>query len=189
MFLDIAIGILVSVWVGGKYFIALPLYVVFFSVALSFFMDIDALIEEIYFRLRKRKLIKHDHRDIFHFPIPYILIGSTAFVLLNNFMWLEIFILVSLLHFLHDSIGLGWGVYWLYPLTKKRYSFLYQYDIFKHKLKPYKIIYSWTDEELTKMETAYGDPHWIKNIYFKFHPYPIVEFIVFLFALYFYFAR
>lgn len=183
MFLDVAIGIFVAIWVSGQFSFPLSFGFLFWAIFIALLPDIDLAVEEAYFKLRGKKLQKHDHRDIFHYPIIYLLVGATVLLLLVSEVWALTFVVISLFHFLHDSIGIGWGVYWLYPFSDKRYSFFYQYDIFKHKIKPYKWVYSWSEEELKKMIAAYGDPDWIRTIYFRMHPYALVEILFFIFSV------
>lgn len=184
MFLDVAVGIFIAIWASGFYNIPLSWWLLFWAVFMALLPDIDVVVEEIYFRLTGRKLQKHDHRDIFHYPLFYLLSGAIILIFFVGGMWASIFIIISSLHFLHDSIGIGWGVYWLYPFSTRRYSLFYHYDIFRHKLKPYKLVYSWGEDELEEVIAKYGDPHWVKNIYLKFHPYSLVELAVFIAAVF-----
>ena len=84
-------------------------------------------------------------------------------------------------HFIHDSVGIGWGVQWLYPFKKDHYSFFYQYDTYS-KI-PKKLIYVWKDGEIERLEREYGNPNWFHDIYLRGHPYGLVEYAVFLAAL------
>ena len=97
----------------------------------------------------------------------------------TNPRFLVLFTLCSIAHFIHDSIGLGWGIQWLYPFKKNYYQFFYTVNKNANK----SLVYSYKPEELDSLAEKYGDKDWFKNIYLKFHPYSIIEFLVFLISL------
>lgn len=177
MLLDIGIGILSTIFITNIFNVEISYYLIIFGVVCSLLPDIDIL-----FHLKSGKRFidqnSYKHRIFLHYPIPYIIIGSLIIFPFSN-LYASIFVIISILHFIHDSIGIGWGVQWLYPFTKKYYSFFYHYEIFRNNL-PKKIIYSWTNEEINNLSEIYEDKDWVKNIYYKWHPYAITEFAVFI---------
>ena len=101
-----------------------------------------------------------------------------------------LFALASLGHFIHDSIGIGWGVQWLYPFIKDHYSFFYIYKPrWRAERLPRRWLYIWKHDEIDALDARYGDPDWIRNIYFRGHPYAVTEFAVFLAAVLLFFFR
>ncbi len=88
-----------------------------------------------------------------------------------------------LLHFLHDSIGVGFGVKWLYPIRKNSYLFFYHAGSIYTKDMPRKKLHSWNDSERKATLDAFGDPDWIKHIYFRLHPYGIIEYTVLIIGI------
>jgi membrane-bound metal-dependent hydrolase YbcI (DUF457 family) len=172
MLLDIGVGILSSIALSR--FFGISLSVAFISAGILF-----ALLPDIDFLASFKKSMGakgHEHRDILHYPLLFTPIG-TIILSFFNYQLAILFALTTFLHFVHDSIGIGWGVQWLYPFSRNHYAFLYQYD------SPQKLVYVWTPEEVKKLSDEYGDPDWVKNIYFKFHPYAIVELLVFILAI------
>lgn len=170
--LDIGVGILSSIFLSR-----------FFNVSLSsIFVDagiLFALLPDIDFLITSKKSIGpkgHEHRNILHYPLLFIPVG-TLLIFFFDYRLAMLFAVTTFLHFLHDSIGIGWGVQWLYPFSRNHYGFLYQYDL------PRKFMYVWTAEEVEGLSREHGDPHWIKNIYFKLHPYAIIELMVFIIAV------
>jgi membrane-bound metal-dependent hydrolase YbcI (DUF457 family) len=170
--LDIGVGILLSIFMSRLFHI--PLSPIFISTGILFTLlpDLDFLVA-----FKKNLGAKsHEHRDVLHYPLLFVPIG-TALMFLVDYRLSILFAFASFLHFLHDSIGVGWGIQWLYPFSRNHYAFLYQYD------SPQKFIYIWTPEEVVQLSSQFGDPHWIKNIYFKLHPYAIIEFAAFAFSI------
>jgi hypothetical protein len=88
-----------------------------------------------------------------------------------------------LCHFVHDGIGIGWGVQWFYPIKENHYMFFYRYHAPSKPPIPFQYMYSWKPEEVDALAEKHGDPDWIKNIYFKWHPYAIAELLGLLIAL------
>lgn len=125
----------------------------------------------------------HRHRDLFHIPLLFIPIGV---LILHPFgrEWQILFGAASIAHFLHDSIGIGWGVQWLWPFLSEHYSFLYVYrPPNRADRMPRKWFYAWPHRDIESLAARYGDEDWIKNIYFKFHPFAMVEYAAFAIAI------
>lgn len=184
MFLDIGIGILSAIFVSSLFWFELTALFVFVSILLALLPDID-----IVFYLVKKgfKSLDHRHRNIFHYPIIHFLIGIfiTLFI---DFKFSLLFLLNTFGHFLHDSVGIGWGVKWLWPFSRKLYKFSFA-NLHAGKKPKIRFLYEFSDEELDNVNFKYGDPDWIKNIYLRPSMISITEFIFFLisvFALYFY---
>ena len=178
MFLDIGFGILIAlgaIELGG---ITPSLWLFVFSITVCLLPDFD-----VFLHMRKGRDMggeAYSHRSHFHYPLVYIPLG-TILISVISLPYGLIFFFGSLLHFVHDSIGIGWGVQWLAPFNKDHFAFFYHYDIYRHDL-PKKWIYRWSPEEVPVVADQYGDKDWIRNIYFKWHPYAIVEFLVFVLA-------
>lgn len=177
MLLDIGIGILSGIFVSDLFQTELTVGLILFAIVSALLPDIDTL-----FHLQSGRSLKnhkgHDHRDLWHYPLIYIPLG-TLIVSLFSYEYALVFAVTSFLHFLHDSIGIGWGVQWLYPFSTKHFSFLYHYDVFRNKL-PKSWIYSWSHQEVDELSEKYGDRDWVRNIYLRWHPYGIVEMLVFI---------
>jgi hypothetical protein len=177
MLLDIGIGIISAIFLDK--FFSVPLTLAFLGCGILFALlpDLDFL-----FSLKKGFREKaHEHRNLFHYPLLIVPIGTAIMAFFDHPLAL-LFAITTLAHFIHDSIGVGWGVQWLYPFSRKHYAFFYHYDTSRNHL-PYKLLYAWSPDEVGELSTRYGDKDWMKNIYGKFHPYAIVELAVFLLAL------
>lgn len=180
MLLDIGLGILVAIFVSDAF--AVDSRVLWYAGGILFALlpDADYL---VHLARGGNSRHAHRHRDLFHLPLPYVLLGTAALYPLGA-AWQLLFAAASLAHFAHDSIGIGWGVQWLWPFRDQHYSFLYIYKPRHRKERlPRKLLYVWEHAQLDDLHERYGDEEWIKNIYLRWHPYAIVELIVFLVSL------
>jgi hypothetical protein len=178
MFLDIGVGILTAVFAGHFFGVDLSFWLVFFSVSCALLPDADFL---YFYPKRHDTKYDHKHRDLIHYPLLYLPIGTVLIWVIFGQIWGVTFFIASFIHFLHDSIGIGWGIKWLFPLTKNSYSFFYLY--LGKKMNRRNMIFTFTDENLPDLVRKYGDPDWVKNIYFKWHPIAQAEFAVFILSL------
>lgn len=185
MFLDVGIGILVSIFISFMFDVDFTSWLVVFSILFALLPDFDFL----YFYPKKEDTkYDHKHRDYIHYPLIYLPVGTFLIWLLFGAGWGLVFFLSSFLHFVHDSIGIGWGVKWLFPFSKNNYAFFYLYSK-KIKKGLRKTVFIFTPQELSSVVREHGDADWVKNIYFKWHPIAIFEFSFFvlsLFILFFY---
>ena len=142
---------------------------------------------DLYKLIVTKKIPHSDHRDGLHYPLLFIPIVGLLGYLVDPYIGL-ILSFGALIHFIHDSIGVGWGIKWLYPFDSKSYMFLYRAGLPTNKSMPKKILYSWTDSERKIAMDKYGDPNWINNIYFKPHVFGVLEYLMLitgiLFAIY-----
>lgn len=137
--------------------------------------DLDALLH--FLRKKKADAMSHEHRELFHYPLLFIPLA--AFL---AFLWRPEFALLCaalvFLHFIHDSTGIGWGVKWFYPFSNKAYKF------FSDGKAGWSLKTAVFDpEEQRRVAESYGDPHWIRNIYFRPSPVAIVEVSVLILIL------
>jgi len=179
MLLDFGLGIISSIMVSRIFDIPLSWWFVLLGIGFAIIVDLDFLVYQI---KNGDPKFAYKHRNLLHLPLLYIPIGFVAI----SFFSLQVtvlFALSSLFHFIHDSVGIGWGVQWLYPFKTTHYAFLYRYHAPSKPTVPFQWLYSWKHEEVEALAEQHGDPDWIKNIYFKWHPYAIAELIGFLIAL------
>jgi hypothetical protein len=122
----------------------------FFGIFCSLSPDVDFI---IYLSRNRFKVdqFAHEHRDLFHKPIFFIIIGIALYFFSSEIglIWM----IGSLYHFLHDTFEGGWGIMWLYPFSKKYYTLV--------SYSPKKIIS--TKEEQRSLALKYGNPHWFRK--------------------------
>lgn len=162
------VGILLHVLSGFNYLLCLAI-----GVLACLLPDLDY----VWRALVSRKPPTSTHRDGLHYPLLFIPIVGMIGLAVDWYICL-VLMLGALIHFLHDSIGVGWGVKWLFPFKKKSYMFLYRAGLPTNKEMPKKLLYSWTDKERDKAMHTYGDKNWIKHIYYNFHIFGIIEYAV-----------
>lgn len=176
MFLDIAIGIFGALFFDAFFDISSFNTLLFTGIAFALLPDVDFLIEWI----KKRNLSKvgYEHRDYLHFPLIYTSVGALVIGFID-IRFVLFFIVLSLGHFLHDSIGIGWGIKWFHPISNRAYKFFCEKD----GRFSSRFIVSWTPEEQRNAAERYGDKDWIKNIYLKPHPISIIDYSAFAVAI------
>ncbi len=160
---DIGIGFLIATFVGYIFDIPITPYLVLFSVLIALLPDIDFLVEYAE-RGRVGGKVIGAHRELLHFPILYIIPIAFSYFFVSE-VASTIFLLGILCHFLHDTIGIGWGIKWLWPFSTRSYKFFSDRTGRPSK----KFIHSWSAEEMPEVAREYGIENWISDIYL--HPF------------------
>ena len=180
MLLDIGIGIFASILVGKVFSLPLTPFLVGLGIAFALLPDIDGVYAFLRNGNDRRAISKH--RELIHYPLIYLPVGAIAALPFGP-GWSVLFLLASVGHFVHDSIGIGWGIPWLWPFTNNNYSFLYKYIPRYHQQHPRKLLYVWERERMDELIDTYGDPNWFRNIYLRMHPFFLAEILFFVAAL------
>ncbi len=174
MFFDLGIGIIVSA-LASKY-LGMPMdYVlVFGSILLAVFPDVDFIMVLLEYGYVGK--YSHNHRHLFHFPLIYLFFFGLLVWLFFGINWILIFLVVSIIHFLHDGIGIGWGVPYFFPFSRTNYKFFTAKD---NKFSS-KFINSWSQEELAEAVEKFGEENWFRKYYLRLSPIFAVEMLVFV---------
>ncbi len=183
MFLDIGLGILIAIWVSHFFGVPLTTGLLGFGVFFSLIPDIDFLVELFKHGSVGGKFVR-EHRELLHFPILYAPLILCVYLIFGS-MWALMLGFGLLGHFLHDSVGIGWGVKWLWPISKRSFKFFSE----RNGAFSRRLLVSWSPQELPGVVAEHGDPHWMRNIYLRLHPIGVIEFLFFvgaLIMLYFY---
>jgi hypothetical protein len=144
--------------------------------------DIDVPVELIQRKTLGGKKLGF-HQELTHYPLIHLIISIFIFLLLGH-QYSFLYLGCVLSHFIHDSIGTGWGIKWLWPIKKVRYKFFADKDGLTNFSQPFV---SWGNEELIKKVEEKGNPNWFKDLYLKPSKYLITEIIVFIIGLLIYF--
>lgn len=178
MLLDLGLGIFIGIMVSSLSGI-LSWTLILISVAFALLPDLDFIIYKV-FGIHQDKGYKH--RELFHYPLLYLPLGS--FLIFHFFgRYLAIaFFLASFLHFVHDSIAYGRGVKWLFPFSKDGYAFIY---LFSRAVKRglWQPVFIFNEETTAEFDREHGDEEWLTHIYKEWHPIAIIEFSFFLLSL------
>ncbi len=154
MFLDIAIGI------GGALLFAffteheLTTLLLLVSICLALLPDLDF----VWHLFRGKAIDKHahEHRNLLHYPLlllPFVFCCAFPF----GFEYALLATVLTGGHFVHDSIGIGWGVQWLYPFDKRYFKFF----------EDGKNLCGRSPEQVAFAAERHGDDDWLKNIYLR----------------------
>ncbi|HMO77879.1 MAG TPA: metal-dependent hydrolase [Candidatus Paceibacterota bacterium] len=187
IFATIAAGLIVGVDPSWHFIV---------GIALAMSPDLDAL-PELFRRGKVASSVKHvyDHREGLHFPIIFILVG----IILINFypFWGWLFLIATMLHFINDLYGTGWGIPLLWPLTRRRYKLLGRranllkkilkekgfYETESHDETKLRLLVSWSQAELSSYIKKYGIEDWVERYYLKLNWISGIEYSIFLGAI------
>lgn len=176
MFLDVAIGIFGAIIFANLQKVELSLFLILFGIISTLLVDLNLFVFTKKYKLDK---FHHNHRELLHYPLIFIPVGFALVFIIFNFPLAILFTILSFLHFIHDSIGIGWGIQWLYPFSKKFYKF---FSDETNELST-RFMISWTPEEQEMAAKKYGRDNWIKYYYFRPTPISVVEYSVFIISI------
>lgn len=177
MFLDIGVGILVSIFLSHIFKTDLSYWFIAGGILFSLLPDLD-IFAELVQRGKIGGRVQGHHRELTHFPLTYLPVFILIYFLFGK-VWLLLLVWCVFLHFLHDSAGMGWGLKWWWPFSNKSYKFFSE----KSGRLSSNLLVSWQPQELRETIARHGDNHWLKNFYFKLHPLAVFEFIIFILAI------
>jgi len=168
--LDIGVGILLALLASRVFFLDLTWLFILVVIIFALLPDFDGFIEWLRHGTIGGKEIR-EHREITHFPITYILVDIIAWLVWGN-AWAFLFTTATSAHLIHDGVGIGWGIKYLWPLSKKSYKFFSE----KNGAFSSRLVVSWEPEELREVVREHGDPNWFWNTYFRLHPVGLIEY-------------
>ncbi len=167
--LDIGMGILLALGVSELYGMPLTLFMVVFGIASALLPDID-IVTAAFGRWR--------HREVTHYPILYVPLFVLVFIFLPHEFAL-LFTLGVLAHFVHDTIGTGWGISWLWPFTPRRFLLFPDGE----RRRTMGTIATWLPEEKSEYAHSSTDHAWIRRLYGRPNPVAFVEYGLLALAL------
>lgn len=162
MFLDIAFGICASLGIGSFFFETVPYWYVILGVVFTLLPDIDGLVWILKPSVRQKW--NKIHRTYTGYPLLYIPIGIIIFIVFGKVIGI-LFAVCILLHHIHDTFFLGWGVMWLWPFSKRKWKAFPDKDGYITKIP----ITSWLPEEEENFRKWSGghDDEWLKRYYLR----------------------
>ncbi len=178
--LDIGIGIIMAIVASELFRVQLNFLLVLVGVIGALAPDFDYIVHLLQGGTSRNE---QHHRELDHYPLLFVPIIGIIGWYLGGAPWSFLLAIGSLLHFIHDSIGVGWGVAWLFPFTTDAYSFFY---LFQPPHKPSfskRLVYVWRKNDIERLQRDYGDEEWLRNVYFSFHPLGIFEYAVMISSL------
>ncbi len=113
----------------------------------------------------------YDHREGLHKPLLWAAVISVWGLLVAS-PAPHIAMTAVMMHFLHDTTGTGWGMPWLWPLSKRRFKLFSTRD---NVLSLRSIFMSWSYAELPEYITKYGRGNWKSHYYNSWTPVASIE--------------
>lgn len=153
--LDVGVGILLSIGVAEWFGVPLSPWLVLFGITAALLPDSDIV---------TAAFGRWQHRMVTHFPLVYVPFAIALFLLLGP-AYGALFLLGIVAHFLHDTIGIGYGVAWLWPFSPRKYLFP---DRYRRQTLGWFV--SWMPEEEARIQAAPRRPnaaHWLTDYYFR----------------------
>ncbi|MEM9336516.1 MAG: metal-dependent hydrolase [Patescibacteria group bacterium] len=192
---DIANGLLAVLAASWLYSVDPQWWYFLIGIALAMSPDLDG-VRELVRRGRVSASAEHtaDHRDGLHYPVLWLVVGSVATYYLSY--WGAVFLFATLLHFLNDFYGTGWGIKLLWPLSQRNYKLLGRranllksiliekgmWEQLSQDERKLLVIVSWSPQELPDYIHRYGLDKWIEPYYLKLNWINVVEYSLFLIA-------
>ena len=166
------------------------------AIALAMSPDLDALPE----LLKRGKVAAsnqyaHDHREALHFPVLFLVTG--IILLQFDVFWGTMFLVATMLHFVNDLYGTGWGIPLLWPLTNRRFKVLGRranllkqilqekglWDTLPQDERRLRLVVTWSYDELSEYIQKYGIDDWIDRYYLRINWISGIEYTLFVLAV------
>jgi hypothetical protein len=170
--LDIGIGILLAIGVSEWFSITLTPLLIVVGIAAALLPDID-IMTKLFGRWR--------HREFTHYPLIYVAISVLLYLLLPV-PYVMLITLGVLAHFIHDSIGIGWGIAWLWPFSGRK--FLVFPEQSRRRVLGWFVTWLPKDEERIRTQHYEGaSTNWVREFYGRPSLLAFIEYGGFLVAL------
>ena len=143
--LDIGIGILLALGAAEFFGVQATPWLIAFGIAAALLPDIDIITIPL--------LGRWHHRTHTHFPIVYVPLFILAFLVVEP-LYATIFTLGVFAHLIHDTFGIGWGIAWIWPFSKRKFLLFPAKD----------------------RRERFGHINWIKQYYFRPNPLAYIEY-------------
>lgn len=167
--LDIGVGILLSLYTAHAFGLEPSAPLIFFGIAAALLPDIDAV---------TMLWGKWKHRQLTHYPLFWLPWAVAVYLLLGP-AYAFLFFTAVYAHLVHDTFGLGWGISWLWPLTKRRFLILPEQARRKH----YGPFMTFMPEEIPTIREEPTKHGWIVQYYLRPSILGAIEYGVLLLGL------
>ncbi|QQS21361.1 MAG: metal-dependent hydrolase [Candidatus Moraniibacteriota bacterium] len=161
MFLDLKLGLLWAVVVGIAFHEPITVSWILASILFAFLPDIDFWVE-----LARRGTVGGktlgDHRTLLHAPLLYLPAAVGMWWWLGP-AWATLFSIGVFGHHIHDTMGMGFGVRWLFPFSKNFYKIFSDKEGNIFYDREHLRITSWNPEELRVVLQEKGNDHWLQE--------------------------
>ncbi len=169
MFQDIGVGIFISILASHFGGVPLSVVLVAWCVACSLVPDIDLVLPP---------WLVGGHHGLTHYPATQLAVSVGVFAMLGP-LWAATYLAAVFAHIAHDTIFLGWGIKWFWPLSQRSFKFFPD----KGGVITSQILLSFLPEEEERLKQVYGSPHWIRMFYFRPSIVSVSEYAILLASL------
>lgn len=151
------------------------------AVLFSILPDLDGIPEFLIFKnIGASHDRPKDHREGLHYPILWLMAGTMLSLIAP--LYGTLFLICTMVHFLNDSWGTGWGIKWLWPLSHNSYKFFSSAHEDAHVGASSFISSLNTTEKATAIQTK-GNPNWLEDVYLRVTPISVIEYSTFILGL------
>lgn len=164
VFADAGLGVLATLFICWLFSVPLTISYIVVGIVFAYIPDIDLALDKHFWKTGHAAAYSgnpYDHREGLHKPLLWALLIS-AWGLVFGGLYPFIALVAVTLHFLHDTVGTGWGMPWLWPLTKRRFKFFATKENVLTLQSPFV---SWSYEELPSFIVKYGRSNWKELCY------------------------
>jgi hypothetical protein len=151
--LDIGVGILLALFTAHVFAITATWHVIAFGIIAALLPDID-IITLAWGTWR--------HRELTHYPLVYVPLTVLVYLAFGS-AYAFLFFGCVFAHLVHDTLGIGWGISWFWPFTKRRFLFLPE----KGRRARYGWFMTWLPEEQVHIIEDSSPHHWVITYYLR----------------------
>lgn len=170
--LDIGVGILLALGIAELFSVPLTPLFVLCGIAAALLPDIDIV---------TAAFGKWRHRELTHYPLLYVPLAVLAFALLP-FPYALLLSLGVLAHFMHDTIGIGWGIAWLWPFSGRKLLIFPE----RARRRVLGTFVTWMPHDEVRIRTQPyegASSNWVRDFYFRLNTLAYIEYGVLIVAL------
>lgn len=173
---DFGQGMLAVTILSYLFGVPLTIEMVVFALVFSIIPDLDGVFELLSFgNIAAGKGRTGDHRTGLHYPLIWILVGL-GWIVIDPF-WGTLALVCVVMHFINDLWGIGWGVQFFWPFSKRWYKL--DVRIQTHGA-PLSSSVSITPEEKNEVVETHGNLNWLADIYYRLTWISVIEYSLFL---------
>lgn len=180
---DAGIGLIVSAVMIGWFDAPTTLLFVLWVVVWAYLPDLDGAFHFIKTGKAVADLENgRDHREGLHYPLIWTVLFAGLIYFFEINIWLISAYTAIMLHFLHDMIGIGWGIQVFAPIDWGSYK-LFSKKWVSADVSLTPIVTRYSKDELREALMKYGEADWIERYFCKWTHISIVDYSLFLIGL------
>lgn len=171
---DAGLGTLSAIFICAIFGVQVNLGYILVGIVFNYIPDIDWALDKHFWKtgtVAAYAANPYDHREGLHKPLLWAVVISVWGLIVPT-PAPHIAMTAVMMHFLHDTTGTGWGMPWLWPITKRRFKLFATRD---NVLSTRSFFMSWSYTELSEYITKYGRGNWKSHYYASWTPVAVIE--------------